>query len=69
MVNNRICKSTTQENGNMVPKEVQTNSMPSHTFKIPTSNLTGKIYSHLEKQTIIAPGQKGGKKDYYEYMD
>ena len=34
-------------------------------FKILTSVVTDRLYSHLEKETIMTPGQRGGKKDCY----
>ena len=35
------------------------------TFKIWTSVITDRLYSHLEKEAIMKPEQRGGKKDCY----
>ena len=50
----------------MDPKELQVNSMSA---KILTSVITDKLYSHLEKEAIMTPEQRGGKKDCYGCRD
>ena len=58
---------------NLLPKKEETwipenyrpiACMPT-TFKILTSVLTDRLYSHLEKEAIMTPEQRGGKKDCY----
>ena len=39
------------------------------TFKILTSVITKRLYSHLEKEAIMTPEQRGGKKDCYGCRD
>ena len=39
------------------------------TFKILTSVITDRLYNHLEKESIMTPEQRGGKKDCYGYKD
>ena len=39
------------------------------TFKILTSVITDRLYSHLEKEAIMKPEERGGKKDCYGYRD
>ena len=39
------------------------------TFKILTSVITDRLYNHLEKEAIMTPEQRGGKKDCYGYKD
>ena len=39
------------------------------TFKILTSVITDRLYSHLEKEAIMTPEQRGGKKDCYGCND
>ena len=39
------------------------------TFKILTSVITDRLYSHLEKEAIMKPEQRGGKKDCYGCKD
>ena len=39
------------------------------TFKILTSVITDRLYNHLEKESIMTPEQKGGKKDCYGCKD
>ena len=39
------------------------------TFKILTSVITDRLYSHLEKEAIMTPEQRGGKKDCYGCKD
>ena len=38
-------------------------------FKILTSVITDRLYSHLEKEAIMTPEQRGGKKDCYGGKD
>ena len=39
------------------------------TFKILTSVITDRLYNHLEKEAIMTPEQRGGKKDCYGCKD
>ena len=39
------------------------------TFKILTSVITDRLYSHLEKEAIMTPEQRRGYKDYYGCKD
>ena len=62
---------------NLLPKKEETwiprNYRPiaclSTTFKILTSVITDRLYSHLQKEAIMTPEQRGGKKDCYGYND
>ena len=62
---------------NLLPKKEETwipkNYMPiaclPNTFKILTSVNTDRLYSHLEKEAIMTPEQRGGKKDCYGCKD
>ena len=38
-------------------------------LKIQTSVITDRLYSHLEKESIMTPEQRGGKKDFYGCKD
>ena len=62
---------------NLLPKKEQT-CIPKNyrpiaclptTFKILTSVITDRLYSHLEKEAIMTPEQGGGKKDCYGCKD
>ena len=62
---------------NLLPKKEET-SIPKNyrpiaclptTFKILTSVITDRLYSHLEKETIVTSEQRGGKKDCYGCKD
>ena len=62
---------------NLLPKKEET-WMPKNyrpiaclltTFKILTSVITDRLYSHLEKEAIMTPEQRGGKKDCYGCKD
>ena len=58
---------------NLLPKKEETWTPKNYrpiaclptTFKILTSVITGRLYSHLEKEAIMTPEQRGGKKDCY----
>ena len=54
----------------MDPQELQANSMsakpPSRSL---TSVITDRLYNHLEKEAIMTPEQRGGKKDCYGCRD
>ena len=39
------------------------------TFKILTSVITDRLYNHLEKELIMTPEQRGGRKDCYGCKD
>ena len=62
---------------NLLPKKKETwipkNYMPiaclPTTFKILTSVITDRLYSHLEKETIMTLEQRGGKEDCYGCKD
>ena len=62
---------------NLLPKKAETwipkNYMPiaclPSTYKILTSVITDRLYSHLEKEAIMTPEQRGGKKDCYGCKD
>ena len=62
---------------NLLPKKEETwiprNYRPIecllNTFKILTSVITDRLYSHLEKEAIMTPEQSGGKKDCYGCKD
>ena len=66
-----------QEATNLLPKKEETlipkNYRPiaclPTTFKILTSVITDRLYSHLEKEAIMTPEQRGGKKDSYGCKD
>ena len=53
----------------MDPQELQANSMSANHLKILTSVITDRLYSHLEKEAIMTPEQRGGKKDCYGCKD
>ena len=62
---------------NLLPKKEET-SIPKNyrptaclptTFKILTSVITDRLYSHLEREAIMTPEQRGGKKDSYGCKD
>ena len=56
---------------NLLPKKEETWKPKNHrpiaclptTFKILTSVITDRLYNHLEKEAIMTPEQRGGKKD------
>ena len=52
-----------------IPKNYRPIACLPTTFKILTSVITDRPYSHLEKETIMTPEQRGGKKDCYGYKD
>ena len=47
----------------MDPQKLQANCMSATTFRILMSVITDRLYSHLEKEAIMTPEQRGGKKD------
>ena len=62
---------------NLLPKKDETwisknyrpiASLPT-TFKILMSVITDRLYNHLEKEAIMTPEQRGGKKDCYGCKD
>ena len=54
---------------NLLPKKeeprIPKNYRPIATLEILTSVITDRLYSHLEKEAIMTPEQRGGKKDCY----
>ena len=52
-----------------IPKNYRPITCLPTTFKILTSVITDRLYSHLEKEAIITPEQRGGKKDCYGCRD
>ena len=62
---------------NLLPKKEETWTPKNYrpiaclptTFKILTSVITDRLYSHLEKEAIMTPEQRGGKKDCYGCKD
>ena len=55
---------------NMDHQELHVISMSAnHLHKILTSVITDRLYCHLEKEAIMTPEQRGGKKDCHGCMD
>ena len=52
-----------------ISKKYRTIACLPTTFKILTSVITDRLYSHLEKEAIMTPEQRGGKKDCYGCKD
>ena len=52
-----------------IPKNYRPIACLPTTFKILTSVITDRLYSHLEKEAIMTPEQRGGKKDCYGCRD
>ena len=52
-----------------IPKNYRPIACLPTTFKILTSVITDMLYSHLEKEAIMTPEQKGGKKDCHGCKD
>ena len=52
-----------------IPKNYRPIAHLPTTFKILTSVITDRLYSHLEKEAIMTPEQRGGKKDCYGCKD
>ena len=52
-----------------IPKNYRPIACLLTTFKILTSAITDRLYSHLEKEAIMTPEQRGGKKDCYGCKD
>ena len=46
-----------------IPKNYRSTACLPTTFKILTSVITDRLYNHLEKESIMTPEQRGGKKD------
>ena len=59
-----------KEGRNMDPQELQAKRhVCPTTFKILTSVITDRLYSHLETEAIMTLEQRGGKKDCYGCKD
>ena len=52
-----------------IPKNYRPIACLPTTFKILKSVITDRLYSHLEKEAIMPPEQRGGKKDSYGCRD
>ena len=52
-----------------IPKNYRPIACLSTTFKILTSVIINRLYNHLEKEAIMTPEQRGGKKDCYGCKD
>ena len=52
-----------------IPKNYRPIACLPTTFKILTSVITDRLYSHLKKEAIMTPEQRGGKKDGYGCRD
>ena len=52
-----------------IPKNYRPIACLPTTFKILTSVITDRLYSHLEKEAIMTSEQRGGKKDCYGCKD
>ena len=52
-----------------IPKNYRPIACLPTTFKILTSVITDRLYSHLEKEAIMTPEQRRGKKDCYGCRD
>ena len=52
-----------------IPKNYRPIACLPTNFKILTSIITDRLYSHLEKEAIMAQEQRGGKKDCYGCKD
>ena len=52
-----------------IPKNYRPIACLPTTFKILTSVIKDRLYSHLEKKAITTPEQRGGKKDCYGCKD
>ena len=52
-----------------IPKNYRPIACLPTTFKILPSVITDRLYSHLEKEAIMTPEQRGGKKDCYGCKD
>ena len=52
-----------------IPKNYRPIACLPTTFKILTSVITDRLYSHLEKEAIMTPEQRGGKKDCHGCKD
>ena len=50
-----------------IPKNYRPIACLPTTFKILTSVITDRLYNHLEKESIMTPEQRGGKKDCYQW--
>ena len=52
-----------------IPRNYRPIACLSTTFKILTSVITDRLYSHLEKEAIMNPEQRGGKKENHGWKD
>ena len=52
-----------------IPKNYRPIACLPTTFKILMSLITDRLDSHLEKEAIMTPEQRGGKKEYYGSKD
>ena len=52
-----------------IPKNYRPIACLPTTFRILTSFITDRLYNHLEKESIMTPEQRGGKKDCYGCKD
>ena len=52
-----------------IPKNYRPIACLPTTFRILTSVITDRLYSHLEKEAIMTTEQRGGKKDCYGCKD
>ena len=58
-----------KEEDTWIPKNYRPIACLPTTFKILTSVITDRLYSHLEKEAIMTPEQRGGKEDCYGWKD
>ena len=58
-----------KEEETWIPKNYRPIACLPTTFNILTSVISDRLYSHLEKEAIMTPEQKGGKKDCYGYKN
>ena len=59
----------TKKEETWIPKNYRPIACLPNTFKILASVITDRLYSHLEKEAIMTPEQRGGKKDCYGCKD
>ena len=58
-----------QKDETWIPRNYRPIACLPTTFKILHSVITDRLYNHLEKESIITPEQRGGKKDCYGCKD
>ena len=58
-----------RKEGTWIPQNYRPITCLPTTFKILTSVIIDRLYSHLEKEAIMTPEQRGGKKDCYGCRD